>query len=299
VSGFDIHAYLDRGRRLVDTALDRLLPPETTQPAALHKAMRYSIFAGGKRLRPILAMAAAEAVGAQPETVLDEACSLELIHTYTLIHDDLPAMDNDDFRRGMPTSHKVFGEALAILAGDALQTEAFRLLARAHALRRHSPERLVEVSGMLADACGSQGVIGGQVVDIESEGRSVSRETLDYIHAHKTGQLIHAAVMLGAILGGAAQARQQAIACYGQAIGLAFQITDDILDVVSTTEQLGKTVGKDAQAGKATYPGLLGMEEARRMQQHYLALSLAALDGYDEKAEPLREIGRVIVERNN
>ena len=297
--GFDIHAYLDRGSRLVDAALDRLLPPETARPPGLHKAMRYSIFAGGKRLRPILAMAAAEAVGAQPETVLDEACSLELIHTYTLIHDDLPAMDNDDFRRGMPTSHKVFGEALAILAGDALQTQAFGLLARAHTLQRHSPERLVEVSGMLADACGSQGVIGGQVVDIESEGRSVSRETLDYIHAHKTGRLIHAAVMLGAILGGAAQARQQALACYGQAIGLAFQITDDILDVVSTTEQLGKTVGKDAQAGKATYPGLLGMDEARRMQLHYLALSLAALDGYDEKAEPLRAIGRVIVERNN
>jgi len=299
VSGFDIHAYLDRGRRLVDAALDRLLPPETAQPPALHKAMRYSIFAGGKRLRPLLAMAAAEAVGAQPETVLDEACSLELIHTYTLIHDDLPAMDNDDFRRGMPTSHKVFGEAMAILAGDALQTQAFGLLARAYTLGRHSPERLVQVSGMLADACGSQGVIGGQVVDIESEGSSVSLETLDYIHAHKTGKLIHAAVMLGAILGGATPARQQALACYGKAIGLAFQITDDILDVVSTTEQLGKTVGKDAQAGKATYPGLLGMDEARRMQQHYLDLSLAALASYDEKAEPLRAIGRVIVERNN
>ena len=294
-----MHAYLDRGRRLVDAALDRLLPPETAQPSALHKAMRYSIFAGGKRLRPILAIAAAEAVCAQSETVLDEACSLELIHTYTLIHDDLPAMDNDAFRRGVPTSHKVFGEAVAILAGDALQTQAFGLFARAHTCRRHSPERLIEVIGMLADACGSQGVIGGQVADIESEGRPVSRETLDYIHAHKTGRLIHAAVMLGAILGGATQEQKQGFACYGQAIGLAFQITDDILDVVSTSEQLGKTVGKDAQAGKATYPGLLGMDEARRMQQHYLALSLDALAPYGEKAGPLRQLGLIIVERNN
>ena len=299
MSGFDIHAYLDRGRRLVDAALDRLLPPETAQPPGLHKAMRYSIFAGGKRLRPILAMAAAEAVGARPETVLDEACSLELIHTYTLIHDDLPAMDNDDFRRGMPTSHKAFGEAVAILAGDALQTHAFGLFARAHTSLRHSPERLLEVIGMLAGACGSQGVIGGQVVDIESEGRPVSREMLDYIHAHKTGKLIHAAVMLGAILGGATQARQADLSRYGEAIGLAFQITDDILDVVSTSEQLGKTAGKDAQEGKATYPSLLGMEEARRMQQHYFELSLAALALYDDTAEPLRQIARVIVERNN
>ena len=299
MSGFDIHAYLDRGRRLVDAALDRLLPPEAVQPPGLHKAMRYSIFAGGKRLRPILAIAAAEAAGAHPETVLDEACSLELIHTYTLIHDDLPAMDNDDFRRGMPTSHKAFGEAVAILTGDALQTQAFGLLARAHTCRRHSPKRLIEVIGMLADACGSRGVIGGQVVDIESEGRPVSRETLDYIHAHKTGKLIHAAVMLGAILGGATQAQQAALSRYGEAIGLAFQITDDILDVAGTSEQLGKTAGKDAQAGKATYPGLLGMEEARRMQQHYFELSLAALASYDDTAEPLRQIARVIVERNN
>jgi geranylgeranyl diphosphate synthase type II len=299
VSGFDILSYLDRGRRLVDAALGRLLPPETAQPPELHKAMRYSIFAGGKRLRPILAMAAAEAVGARPETVLDEACSLELIHTYTLIHDDLPAMDNDDFRRGMPTSHKAFGEAIAILAGDALQTQAFGLLAGAQACRRHSPERLVQVIGMLAGACGSQGVIGGQVVDIESEGRLVSRERLDYIHAHKTGKLIHAAVMLGAILGGATQAQQAALSRYGEATGLAFQITDDILDVAGTSEQLGKTAGKDAQAGKATYPGLLGMEEARRMQRHYFELSLAALDTYDDTAEPLRHLARVIIERNN
>jgi geranylgeranyl diphosphate synthase, type II len=244
-------------------------------------------------------MAAAEAAGARPETVLDEACSLELIHTYTLIHDDLPAMDNDDFRRGKPTSHKVFGEAVAILAGDALQTEAFGFLAQAQTARRHSPELIVEVAGILAAACGSQGVIGGQVVDIESEGRPVSRETLDYIHAHKTGKLINAAVMLGAILGGSTQAERSALARYGEAIGLAFQITDDILDVVSTAEHLGKTVGKDAQAGKATYPGLLGMEEARRMQRRYYELSLAALASYDDAAEPLRQLARIIVERNN
>ena len=299
MSGFDIHAYLAAGRLRVDAALERLLPPETEQPASLHKAMRYSIFAGGKRLRPLLALAAAEAVGAQADAVLDEACSLELIHTYTLIHDDLPAMDNDDLRRGMPTSHKVFGEAVAILAGDALQTLAFSVLARAGSLQRHSPERLIEAVGMLAGAAGSCGVIGGQVVDIESEGRQVGRETLDYIHANKTGKLIEAAVMLGAILGGAAPAQRQALSRYGQAIGLAFQITDDILDVTSTTEQLGKTPGKDARAGKATYPGLLGMAEARRMQQQYLDFSLAELQEFNENAEPLRHIARVMVQRSN
>jgi len=299
VSDFDIQAYLEAGRRRVDSALDRLLPPEAEQPANLHKAMRYSVFAGGKRLRPLLALAAAEAVGAQAESVLDEACSLELVHTYTLIHDDLPAMDNDDLRRGMPTSHKVFGEAVAILAGDALQTLGFSVLARAGSLNRHSPGRLIEVVGMLAGAAGSCGVIGGQVVDIESEGRQVSRETLAYIHANKTGKLIEAAVMLGAILGGAEPEQRQALSRYGQAIGLAFQITDDILDVTSTLERLGKTPGKDARSGKATYPGLLGMAEALRMQQQQLDLSLAALAEFNEKAEPLRHIARVMVHRSN
>lgn len=299
MSSFDIHAYLDAGRRRVDQALDRLLPPEAKQPASLHKAMRYSIFAGGKRLRPLLALAAAESVGAAADTVLDEACSLELIHTYTLIHDDLPAMDDDDLRRGMPTSHKVFGEAVAILAGDALQTLGFSVLARAGSSHRHSPALALEAAGMLALAAGSCGVIGGQVVDIESEGRPVSRETLDYIHANKTGKLIEASVMLGAILGGAGPAQQQALSLYGQAIGLAFQITDDILDITSSTEELGKTPGKDARAGKATYPGLLGMAEARRMQQQQLELSLAALAEFNEKAEPLRHIARIMVQRSN
>jgi geranylgeranyl diphosphate synthase type II len=260
--------------------------------------MRYSIFAGGKRLRPILAMAAAEAVGADPESVLDEACSLELIHTYTLIHDDLPAMDNDDFRRGMPTSHKVFGEAVAILAGDALQTAAFELLAAGRS-GRHANDRIAEAVGLLAAACGSRGVIGGQVVDIESEGKPVPRETLDYIHRHKTGALIKASVLMGAILGGASVEQRKVFCSYGESIGLAFQITDDILDVTSTTEQLGKTVGKDASAGKATYPGLLGMDEARRMQQRYYAASLEALAPFDDRADPLRHIARVIVERQN
>ncbi len=298
MSACDIKTYLEERRRLVDAALERLLPPEDALPPALHKAMRYSIFAGGKRLRPILAMAAAEAVGAKPATVLDEACSLELIHTYTLIHDDLPAMDNDDFRRGKPTSHKVFGEAVAILAGDALQTAAFELLAAAGS-GRHTADRIVEAVRLLACACGSRGVIGGQVVDIESEGKPVLRETLDYIHRHKTGALIKSSVLLGAILGGAAGEQLKACGRYGESIGLAFQITDDILDVVSTTEQLGKTVGKDARAGKATYPGLLGMAEARRMQQHYYAASIEALAPFDDTAEPLRQLARVIVERQN
>jgi geranylgeranyl diphosphate synthase type II len=231
--------------------------------------------------------------------VLDEACSLELIHTYTLIHDDLPAMDNDDFRRGMPTSHKVFGEAVAILAGDALQTAAFGLLAAAVRSGRHTADRIVDAVQLLAAACGSRGVIGGQAVDIESEGKPVPRATLDYIHQHKTGDLITSSVLLGAILGGAAGEQLTACGSYGESIGLAFQITDDILDVVSTTEQLGKTAGKDARAGKATYPGLLGMEEARRMQQHYYAASIEALASFDDKAGPLRHISRFIVERQN
>jgi geranylgeranyl diphosphate synthase, type II len=299
VSPCDIKTYLEERRRLVDAALERLLPPESEQPPALHRAMRYSIFAGGKRLRPILAMAAAEAVGAEPAAVLDEACSLELIHTYTLIHDDLPAMDNDDFRRGMPTSHKVFGEAVAILAGDALQTAAFELLAGAVESGRHIADRTVEAVRLLAGACGSRGVIGGQAVDIESEGKPVLRETLDYIHQHKTGDLITSSVLLGAILGGASGEQIKACARYGESIGLAFQITDDILDVVSTTEQLGKTAGKDARDGKATYPGLLGMDEARRMQQLYYAASIEALAPFDEKAWPLRHLARFIVERQN
>jgi geranylgeranyl diphosphate synthase type II len=257
--------------------------------------MRYSIFAGGKRLRPVLALAAAEAVGGGAVGVLDEACALELIHTYTLIHDDLPAMDNDDFRRGRPTSHKVFGEAMAILAGDALQTLAFAVLARGRG--RHAPELIAEVSGMLAEAAGSCGVIGGQAVDIESEGRAVSRDTLEYIHAHKTGRLLQAAVLLGAVLAGADAGQRESLAAYGTAIGLAFQITDDILDVTSTAEQLGKTPGKDAQAGKATYPGLLGMDESRRLQQLYLDQALAALGGLDERAAPLRELAVFMVRR--
>jgi geranylgeranyl diphosphate synthase type II len=297
VSGFDISAYLEAGRNSIDRSLDRLLPPEGAPPEALHRAMRYSIFAGGKRLRPVLALAAAQAVGGAAESVLDEACSLELMHTYTLIHDDLPAMDNDDFRRGKPTSHKVFGEAMAILAGDALQTLAFSVLARGRS--RHAAGLIAEATGMLAEAAGSCGVIGGQAVDIASEGRAVSRETLEYIHENKTGRLLQASVLLGAILGGADAQHRECLATYGRSIGLAFQITDDILDVTSTAEQLGKTPGKDAQAGKATYPGLLGMDESRRLQHLYLEQAIAALSSLGEQAVPLRELARFMVLRTH
>ena len=294
-----MHAWMDAGRLRIDAALDRIMPAESEPPAELHRAMRYSVLAGGKRLRPLLALAAAEAVGADSGAVVDEACSLELLHTYTLVHDDLPAMDNDDLRRGKPTSHKVYGEAVAILAGDALQTLAFSVLAQGATAGRHAPGPLLEAAGMLARAAGSLGVIGGQIVDIQSEGRQVDRETLAYIHAHKTGALIEAAVMLGAILGGASQEQRGALSGYGTAIGLAFQITDDILDITSTPEQLGKTPGKDARSGKATYPALVGMEEARRLQEHYLERSLASLQKFGGAADPLRHIARMMVRRSS
>ena len=279
MSDFDLAAYLAERRALVDAALERVLPAEDTPPATVHRAMRYSVLAGGKRLRPILVIAGAEAVGGAPREVLPTACALELIHTYSLIHDDLPAMDDDDYRRGRLTSHKVFGEAMAILAGDGLLTLAFKLVADNAALAR-DPRVLRDVVTALADAAGTFGMVGGQVVDIESEGKTITPETLEYIHLHKTAALIRAAMRVGALLGGGGPAAVEAIGDAGRDLGLAFQIVDDILDVEGSLEELGKTAGSDARKQKATYPALHGVPASRRAPLGPPAAPLGALADY-------------------
>ncbi|MFQ5893912.1 MAG: polyprenyl synthetase family protein, partial [Nitrospinota bacterium] len=258
---FDLAAYLAERGRAVEKALDQFLPQADTYPSVIHEAMRYSVFAGGKRLRPILVIAGAEAVGGQPEGVMPTACAFELIHTYSLIHDDLPAMDDDDYRRGRLTSHKVFGEAMAILAGDALQTLAFRLLAENFTDgRERGPHLLRMVLSEVAEAAGTGGMIGGQVVDILSEGKDVSAEILTYIHTHKTAALIRSAARSGALLAGVSDERLEAISQAGGRLGLAFQIIDDILDVEGSLEALGKTAGSDQRKQKITYPKRFGIE---------------------------------------
>jgi geranylgeranyl diphosphate synthase type II len=291
--------YLRDRSTLVDSALDRWLPGEKHLPYSLHQAMRYSVFAGGKRLRPILMVAASEAVGGSAGQVLHAACAMEMIHTYSLIHDDLPAMDNDDFRRGRPTNHKVFGEAVAILAGDALLTEAFRLLADAEANRSTPPETVLRVIELVARYAGSQGMVGGQVVDMESEGQEVDFPTLEYIHTHKTGGLILASVQVGALLGGGDEKQFAALSRFGGAAGLAFQIADDILDVVGDQAELGKNVGSDQARGKATYPALLGLAEARQRAKELCDIAVEALTPLGAAADPLQTLARYIVERNS
>jgi geranylgeranyl diphosphate synthase type II len=292
----DLHAYLRERRVLVEEALDRCLPPVTETPGRLHEAIRYSMLAPGKRLRPILVLASAEAVGGKPETVLPTACALECIHVFSLIHDDLPCMDNDDYRRGRLTNHKVYGEAMALLAGDALLALAFELIAGNAATV--PPDRVVAVMKLIARGSGTWGMVGGQVADIESEGKDITPETLRYIHAHKTGALLTASSLAGALLCGADQAQQEALRRYGASIGLAFQIADDILDIVGDEAKIGKPVGSDQKQDKATYPKLYGLEESRRRMQAESAAAAAALDGFGAAAEPLRAIARFIVERD-
>jgi geranylgeranyl diphosphate synthase, type II len=293
---FEIAAYMAERAGAVDEALGRFLPAESAQPQSLHRAMRYSVFAGGKRLRPVLVIAGAEAVGGRPEEVMATACAVEMIHTYSLIHDDLPAMDNDDFRRGLPTNHKVFGEAIAILAGDALLTLAFRLLAD-NAPAGQSGPRLRDVLVEIADAAGSAGMVGGQVADIECEGKPADAEIVDYIHTHKTAALIRASIRVGAVLAGAAPWQLDALGVAGGALGLAFQIMDDILDVTATTEELGKTAGKDQAQQKATYPAIHGIEASLRRAQALVVEAHAALGPLGPRALPLRALGTFIVER--
>jgi geranylgeranyl diphosphate synthase, type II len=295
----DLQEYLACRRRLVDNALDDLLPSEDNEPSTLHKAMRYSVFAGGKRVRPILAMAAAEAVGAAAESVLPLAVSLECIHTYSLIHDDLPAMDDDDLRRGKPTAHKVFGEAVAILAGDALITLAFELLSSPKCVRTYPPERLLAAIGELAVAAGSQELVGGQAVDILSEGSDADLETVNYIINAKTGALIRASLTSGAILGGGNKDQVRILGRFGREMGAVFQIRDDLLDLEGDPEQLGKAVGKDKHRGKVTYPGLLGVSESRAEINRLVASSLEAIRPLGSWAEPLELLSRYVGERVN
>ena len=292
----DVARYLKERAAAVDEALERLLPPETTPPETIHKAMRYSVFAGGKRLRPVLVIAGAEAVGGSMDRVMPAACAMECIHTSSLVHDDLPAMDNDDFRRGMPTNHKVFGEAMAILAGDGLLTLAFGLLAEAFA-DGGDPAALRQVLADLTEAAGTRGMVGGQVADIEAEGRPATAESVDYIHRHKTAALIRTSLRVGATICGATAAQREALGVAGGAIGLAFQIVDDLLDVEATSEQLGKTAGKDQAQQKATYPAVHGLEASRRRAAELVAEAERALAPLGAPAEPIRALARFVLER--
>jgi len=291
---FDFVAYLESARLRVEAALDGSLAPE--RPELLREAMRYSLLAGGKRLRPILCLAAFELAGGEGDLAMPTAVALEMIHTMSLIHDDLPAMDNDDLRRGRPTNHKVFGEANAILAGDALLTRAFEMVA----LRSSGvpAERLLQVVGELSLASGAPGLVGGQVVDLECEGKSVDLETLEYIHLHKTGALLRACVISGAMVAGADASLQAALHTYSRGIGLAFQIIDDILDVTASSDVLGKTAGKDLTADKTTYPKLLGLEESRRRADGLVTEAKAALEPWRDRAAPLLALADYITSRD-
>jgi len=294
-----VHSYLEQQKVAIDKALDALLPPEDQYPPHLHRAMRYCLFAGGKRIRPILALAAAEAVGGNPENIIQQASALELIHTFTLIHDDLPAMDNDDYRRGVLATHKVFGEAMAILAGDALLTEAFKILSLGCKRGVHKADHIVQIIEVVAEASGSRGIVGGQVVDIESEGKAIEIKHLEYIHQHKTGSLITASVVLGGTLAEGSAEELEHLKAYGTAIGLAFQITDDILDIKGSPMELGKNTGGDRSKGKATYPAILGIDQAEKRKRELYEEALHALHTFDERADHLREIGLYIIERHS
>ncbi len=293
----DIHVYLRDRKKRIDDALMEILPPETDYPQRLSKAMRYSVLGEGKRIRPVLAMAAFEAVDGQGEAILPFACALELIHAYSLIHDDLPAMDNDDFRRGKPTVHRVFGEALAILTGDALLTEAFKHMSRGALDHEIDPELALGVIDEISLAAGFRGMVGGQVVDMESEGQNVDLPKVAYIHTHKTGALIVASLRAGARLGGSSSEELEAITRYGERIGLAFQIVDDILDVVGEPATLGKDVGSDEARKKATYPDVVGIGESKRLAENLVREAVACLTIFQERGEPLQEIASYLLRR--
>ena len=291
----NLKTYLIARQKLIDRALDRYLPRANTKPVTLHKAMRYSLFAGGKRLRPILCLAAAEACRGNIDDALPLACALECIHTYSLVHDDLPSMDNDDFRRGRPTCHKVFGDGIAVLAGDALLTVAFEIVSKA------KPTLSYDISTLLREiavAAGSQKLIAGQVADLEAEGKKVKRDQLQFIHENKTAAILRSSVRLGAMSANADARKLSTITRFGQRLGLAFQIIDDILDVTQTSEILGKSAGKDVVARKATYPAVIGLEksrdEARRLtRQAHNALSVFS----SSDAEPLHALANYLLER--
>ena len=286
---------MEQGRSLTDAALDRLIPLETQPPVSIHKAMRHSVFAGGKRLRPLLCMEAGRMVaGSLPKGIEELGAALEMLHTYSLIHDDLPALDNDDLRRGRPTCHKVFGEAIAILAGDALQTQAYEVLARL----KCAAEARVKIVEEIARGTGTvDGMIGGQVVDLEAEHSRPDAATLEYIHRAKTAALITASLVSGGLYADAKDREVAKVRAFGQSVGLAFQIVDDVLDVTQTSEQLGKTAGKDTAAEKVTYPALFGVEESVRKADELVHKAFAELYSFGERADTLKELARFLVER--
>jgi geranylgeranyl diphosphate synthase type II len=290
-----LNQILEQGRVLSDAALERLLPPATQRPASIHQAMRHSVFAGGKRIRPILCMEAGRMIAnSLPAGIENLGAALEMLHTYSLIHDDLPALDNDDLRRGRPTCHKVFGEAIAILAGDALQTQAYEVLARLQCV----PEARVRIIEEIARGTGTiDGMIGGQVVDLEAEHTKADVTTLEYIHRAKTAALITASVVSGGIYAGGISNEVEKLRTFGQSIGLAFQIVDDVLDVTQTSEQLGKTAGKDTAAEKATYPALFGIDESLKKADALVKSAFASLEGFGQRAETLNSLARFLVER--
>ncbi len=290
-----IREYLAEQTKLIDAELDRLMPSEDTPPATIHRAMRYSLFAGGKRIRPFLCLEGARVIADDVPGLAAAACSLEMVHTYSLIHDDLPALDNDDLRRGRPTSHKVFGEAMAILAGDGLLTHAFQVLGQLKGVDPARRARLVEELAVSAGTVG--GMIGGQVNDLEGENQKPTPELLESIHRAKTGALLRASVRMGAILAGANDAQFDALSRYGEHIGLAFQIVDDILDVEESSATLGKTAGKDAAQHKITFPAVYGLEVSHRMAEQERERAHAALEGFGARAVWLRELADLIVHR--
>jgi geranylgeranyl diphosphate synthase type II len=289
--------FLAQQQRLIDAALDRLTPSETADPATIHKAMRYSLFAGGKRIRPILCLQAAAGVSDCAPGAMDAACSLEMVHTYSLIHDDLPALDNDDYRRGKPTCHKVFGEAMAILAGDGLLTLAMQTLSAIRNLAAESKVRLIRELAFASGTAG--GMIGGQVTDIEGERQRPTAELLDRIHRAKTGALLRASVRMGGICAGATEAQIAALSSYGEHAGLAFQIVDDVLDVEESSEALGKTAGKDAAQGKITFPAVYGIGRSRQMAAEECMRAHEALKLFGERARRLDQIADLIVDRKS
>ena len=291
----DLKAYLEHQRSRVDTALDHFLPPADMLPATMHRAMRHSVFAGGKRLRPVLCVAAAEALGETGDEVLAPACALETLHTFTLIHDDLPCMDDDDLRRGKPTCHKVYGDAVAVLAGDALQALSFQLVSDLPARKGYTPCDFVHA---LAIASGSLNVVAGQVLDLEAEGRELSYDELRAIHERKTASLLACSLRFGAMAGGATADQLEALVCFGRNLGLAFQVIDDILDTTQTSETLGKTAGKDESVGKATYPAILGLEASREEARELTSAAKAALTTFGADASRLREIADYMLNRD-
>jgi geranylgeranyl diphosphate synthase type II len=288
---------LEDGRKLADAALERLLPHANQRPTSIHQAMRHSVFAGGKRIRPILCMEAARAIaGELPAGVEELSAALEMLHTYSLIHDDLPALDNDDLRRGRPTCHKAFGEAIAILAGDALQTQAYEVLSRL----RCPAEARVKIIEEIARGTGTvNGMIGGQVVDLEAEHTKPNAETLEYIHRSKTAALITASVVSGGLYAGASTEQVEHLRCFGQSIGLAFQIVDDVLDVTQTSAQLGKTAGKDLASEKATYPALFGLDESKKKAAALLQSASNAVEKFGRRGDCLKSLAQFLVERKN